>query len=173
MQFFAVNHRPGRSCWPAALNPCGAASSRPRGSCWAGPRPPEVTHPASWALEGCTEVSPETSSVRTHEQCSRGAAWASVETVFTFKGHLDGGWGRCPAVYFGALGASSGQMTAGKVHCAFFSFPRLPIVIGEKQLWHLAECEPASCPLVGRAVSCLSARALLTARAKDMRLGEC
>jgi len=48
---------------------------------------------------------------------------------------------KCPAVYFGALGASSGQMTAGKVNCTIFTmsgeksaFQRLPIVIGEKQL---------------------------------------
>jgi len=58
---------------------------------------------------------------------------------------------------------------AGEVHCANFlmsgdlsAFPRLPIVIGEKRLQHFAECEPASCPLVGRAVSCLRVRVLLT-----------
>ena len=43
-----------------------------------------------------------------------------------------------------------------------FAFSRLPIATGEKRLWHLAECEPASCPLVGRVVSCLRARVLLT-----------
>ena len=54
------------------------------------------------------------------------------------KDHLDGGKGKCPAVYFGALGASSGQMTAGKVHFAIFKMsgkqsvlPRFPIVIRE------------------------------------------
>ena len=45
-------------------------------------------------------------------------------------------------------------------------FPRLTIAIGEKQLWHLAECEPASCPLVGRVVSCLRARELLTGQSQ-------
>jgi len=50
------------------------------------------------------------------------------------------------------------------------AFPRLPIAIGEKQLWHFAECKPASCPLVGRVVSCLRAQVLLTGRAEDLRV---
>jgi len=47
------------------------------------------------------------------------------------------------------------------------AFPRLPIVIGEKKLLHLAECELASCPLVGRVVSCLrTTRALMSVNKK-------
>ena len=75
---------------PAALKPRGAASSRPRGSCWAGSRPPEVTRPASGAVAGCAKKSPETCSVRAHDQCNRSIAWVSVETTVP-KGHLDGG----------------------------------------------------------------------------------
>jgi len=66
---------------PAALDPHGAASSRPRGSCWAGSQPPEATRPAPGAVAGWAKVSPETCSAGAHEQCSRCVAWASVETA--------------------------------------------------------------------------------------------
>jgi len=65
---------------PAALDPRGAASSRPRRSCWAGSRPPKTTHSASGAVAGWEEVAPETYVLGAHKQCSRGVAWASVET---------------------------------------------------------------------------------------------
>ena len=66
---------------PAALGPRGAALSRPRGSCWAGSRLPEVARPSSGAVAGWEEASPEACCFGAHKQCSRGVVWASVETA--------------------------------------------------------------------------------------------
>jgi len=74
---------------PTALDPRGAASSRLRGSCWAGSRPPESTRLASAAVAGLAECYPETCRLVPTSNAA-GASHGRQKPPYP-KGHLDGG----------------------------------------------------------------------------------